>query len=465
MIGFRRSGGSLRLNLMIWLLVPLGAILMISLWLSYGSAYRQATLVTDGQLIASARIIAEQVQYSDHSLDVTIPPAALELFASDSHDEVAYRVTGPSNELIAGYPDLDNATDDLPDFGFGYYQTQFRTESMRAIVLRQPVVTPTGTVSVTVAVGETQKARNRLMQSLWMRGFFEQAMLLLAAALFIWIGITVELRPLLRLRQAVLDRPAGRFEPFDPGRVQSEVRPLVEALNNYMERLERQLARQRRFLETAAHQLRTPLAIMKTQVGYALRTQEPREVSETLKEVDGNLTAMSKLTGQLLTLGQVEHDRAALQAERVDLSDLARDVVTGIAPRALDEGIELAFVSSGECPIVATPTLARELIRNLIDNIVAHAGSGATGTISVHRVASTVVLRVEDNGAGVSGEDPPHLLERFRRGQHAQAGGSGLGLSIIGEIAAMFDGSVELPELGSGGGFCVIVRLPLAVSN
>lgn len=450
---------------MIWLIVPLGAILMVSLWLSYGNAFRQATLVTDGQLIASARMIAEQVQYSDGSLGVTIPPSALELFASDSHDEVAYRVTGPDSKLIAGSPRLENGKEDLPNFGFSYYQTQFRTESMRAIVLRQPVMTPGGSVSITVAVGETQKARDRLMQSLWMSGFLEQAMLLLAAALFIWIGITLELRPLLSLRQAVLDRPPGRFEPFDPGAVQSEVRPLVEALNSHMERLERQLARQRRFLETAAHQLRTPIALMKTQVGYARRTSEPSEVSEALKEVDGNLTAISRLTGQLLTLGHVEHDRAALQTENVDLADLARNIVTSIAPRALDQGIELAFVSGGECPIVATPSLTRELVRNLIDNIVEHAGAGSTGTISVHRMGASVVLRVEDDGVGVNGQDRPHLLERFHRGQSARAGGSGLGLSIIGEIAGMFDGSIELPEMGAGKGFCVVVRLPLAVPS
>ena len=461
----RRSRGSLRLNLMIWLVVPLGAILMISLWLSYGSAFRQATLVTDGQLTASARMIAEQVQFSDGSLSVTIPPSALELFASDSHDEIAYRVTGPDGTLIAGYPDLESATTELPDFGFGYYPTQFRTESMRAIMIRQPVITPRGSVSITVAVGETLKARDRLMMSLWVRGFFEQAMLLVAGALFIWIGISIELRPLLRLRQAVRDRPEGLFEPFDSGVVQSEVRPLVEAINGYMERLESHLTRQRRFLETAAHQLRTPLALMKTQIGYALRSGEASEVADVLKQVDANLTSLSRLTSQLLTLGHVEHDRAALQTERVNLADLARQVVTGIAPRALDRGIELAFISGGDCPVDATPTLTHELVRNLVDNIVEHAGAGATGTVSVHPIGAWVVLRVEDDGVGVGDQDRPHLFERFHRGKSASAGGSGLGLSIIGEIAGMFGGRVELPGLSDAKGFCVVVHLPLATSR
>ena len=83
-------------------------------------------------------------------------------------------------------------------------------------------------------VGETQKAREALFRALWLRGFAEQAALVLAAALAIWIGINRELRPLLSLRQAVLERPADRFEPFDARSVQSEVRPLVDALNRHI---------------------------------------------------------------------------------------------------------------------------------------------------------------------------------------------------------------------------------------
>ena len=144
---------------------------------------------------------------------------------------------------------------------------------MRAVILRQPVVTPGATVTVSVMVGETQKAREELFRALWFRGFAEQSALVLAAALSIWIGINRELQPLLRLRRAVLERPADRFEPFNAQTVQTEIRPLVDALNHHMERLSQQLERQKRFLDHAAHQLRTPLTIMKTQIGVARRTR------------------------------------------------------------------------------------------------------------------------------------------------------------------------------------------------
>ncbi len=458
-----RGRGSLRLNLMAWLVVPVVAILAASVWLSYGSALRQATLVTDQNLTASARIIAEQLQYRDGQISVVIPPAALELFASDSHDEVAYAVIGPTHDLIAGFPGLAPPAVLPPEFESRFFETMFRTEAMRVVILRQPVVTPNATVAVTVMVGETQKARNELFRTLWLRGFAEQAALVLAAALSIWIGINRELRPLLRLRQAVLRRPADRFEPFDARSVQSEIRPLVDALNRHMQRLSQHLDRQKRFLDDAAHQLRTPLTIMKTQIGVARRTHDGDEGRAALVGVDENLTAMSRLTNQLLTLGRVDHDRGALQSERVDLAAVAREALADAMPRALDHGVDLMLqTDAAPCEVMATATLLREMLNNLIDNAIQYAGAGATATLAVRCDAGTATLAVEDDGIGVAADELPGLLGRFRRGQNARASGSGLGLSIVAEIAQMFDGTVELATPTSGRGFGVTVRLPRA---
>ncbi len=456
-----RGHGSLRFNLMVWLVVPVAAILAASVWLSYGSALRQATLVMDRNLTASARIIAEQLQYRDGQIGATIPPAALELFVSDSHDEVAYAVIGPAHDLIAGFPGL-TAPKTLPaEFQSHFFETMFRTEAMRTVILRQPVATPTGTITVSVMVGETQKAREALFRALWFRGFAEQAALVLAAALAIWVGINRELRPLLSLRQAVLERPADRFEPFDARSVQSEVRPLVDALNSHMERLRQHLDRQRRFLEHAAHQLRTPLTIMKAQIGVARRTHDTAEGSSALAGVDENLTAMSRLTNQLLTLGRMDHDRSALPSERIDLGTIAREAVSEAAPRALDNRVELVLQTEAPCEVMASAVLAREIVNNLIDNVIHYAGAGTIATISVGRDADAAILAVDDDGVGVTQEELPGLFERFRRGRAAPNGGSGLGLSIVAEIAQMFGGSAQLAPSSGGKGLRVEVRLPL----
>jgi len=457
------KGGSIRLNLLAWLTIPALIILGAGAWLSYQQAVRLSTLVTDRELTASARMIAEQVGYIDGTLNLVIPPAALELFASDSHDEVAYAVTDPKGTLIAGYPGLNGPSPGADNGATEFFETTFRNEEpMRAVAFAQTVVTPTGPLNVLVSVGETLKARDALVLTLWGRSFLEQAVLVIAGAVSIWFGITRELRPLLRLRQEVRDRRSDEFQPFDAGTVQSEIRPLVLALNSHMDRLRSQLERQRRFLDSAAHQLRTPIAVLKTQVGYALRTPKVDEVKLALTEVDLNLTAMARMTNQLLTLGGVEHSRTQLQSEVVDLSAVVSQVVLEEARRTLDAGIEVAFDSDGPAFVSGSHVMLAELVVNLVENVIAHAGGPASANLAVRRAVKDVILRVQDDGVGVGDEDRPRLLQRFQRGSSARAGGSGLGLSIVAEIAESLGGSVELPKPQGGRGFAVVVKLPAA---
>lgn len=448
---------SLRLRLMGWLAGPVALVLAASVWLSYANARHQATLIMDRDLTSSARMMAEQVRFRDGAVGVVVPPAALEIFATDSHDEVAYAVFDPSGVLIAGFPGLTPPPVRPGTTGPQTFNAVFRgDETMHAVTLRQPVITPDGTVMVTVAVGETLRSRNALVRALWMRGFAEQAALVLAAAVSIWVGISRELRPLMRLRRAVLDRPPQSVEPFDETAVQTELRPLVAALNAHMARLGAYLDRQQRFLDGAAHQMRTPLAILKMQLGVARRGATPEQVREVLGTVDSGLTAMTRVTNQLLTLGRVEHERARQATEVVDLRDILRGVVGDIAPRALDAGVDLVLDAEAPCPVLGNGVLLREVAVNLVDNAIQHAGRGATATVSARITGDRGVLEVCDTGPGVSPEVRAHLFRRFARG----AGGTGLGLTIVAEIAEMFGGRVELPDVARG--FAVAVLLPLA---
>lgn len=457
-----RSGGrSLRLNLMAWLAGPVALVLATSVWLSYRTAWHQAMLFMERDLTSSARMIAEQVRYRDGAVGVVVPPAALEIFATDAHDEVAYAVFDEHRVLIAGFPGLNPQPRKPGDGRVTSFDTRFRTEAMHAVTLRQPVITPDGTVAVSVTVGETLKARNALVRALWLRGFAEQAALVLAAAVSIWVGISIELRPILRLRRAVLDRPPQSVEPIDPGAVQLELRPLVAALNAHMARLGAYLDRQQRFLDGAAHQMRTPLAILKTQLGVARRSGSDAQVREVLEKVDDGLNSMTRVTNQLLTLGRVEHERARPAVRPVELRELLRAVIADIAPRALDAGVELVLEAEAPCTAAANELLAREMVVNLIDNAIQHAGRGATAVVSARVAGEMGILAVTDNGPGLPQAERERLFRRFVRGRGGAAGGSGLGLTIVAEIAEMSGGTVELPKVEGGKGFAVSVSLPL----
>lgn len=450
------GGQSLRLRLMLWLALPVALVLAGSLWLSWRTAWHQSMLIMQRNLTSSARMIAEQVRYRDGAVGVVVPPAALELFVTDAHDEVAYAVFDPEGVLIAGFPGLDPPP--VPPSGGPLgFDTMFRTEAMHAVTLRQPVITPEGTVPVTVAVGETLYARDALVRALWLRGFAEQAVLVLAAAVSIWIGITRELRPLLRLRRAVLDRAPQSVEPFDEGSVQAELRPLVAALNTHMARLGAYLDRQQRFLDGAAHQMRTRLAILKTQLGMARRAGEG---GETVERLDREVTGMVRVTNQLLLLGRVEHERARRVIGTVDLRAVAREVVGDVAPRALDAGVDLVLEAEAPCLVRGHARLLREAVTNLMDNAIRHGGPGivATLTVSCGPADGTICLR--DTGPGVAPADRARLFCRFAEGEGRGAGGSGLGLTLVAEIAELCGGRVTLPETDRG--FAVAVVLPRA---
>ncbi|MBV1705546.1 MAG: sensor histidine kinase [Hyphomicrobiales bacterium] len=455
-----RRAGSLRVNLVASLLAPLALLLAVGGWLSFVEARRQAGLLYDDQLAADARMIGEQLEWRDGDMRTATPPSSFALFPADPRDTVAFAVRGPSGRLIAGLGPLPPPRVAPGEFAVSAYDATFRGLPMRAVALTQPVLTPDGVKKATVLVGETLIARDALARSLWLRAFLSEAALVAIAALAAWIGVTRQLRPILRLRDAVRARRAADLSAFDAGAVQSELRPLVEALNGHMGRLGEVLARQRRFLDGAAHRLRTPLAVMKTQVGYALRGAEPAERDDVLAKLDGGLSALARLANQLLALARVEQDRIAPRARTLDAAAVARTAVADSAPRALDRGLSLAFETDGDCRVTAREALLREALDNLIDNAIAHAGAGASVEVSARREGAIVTLAVADDGHGAPGEDPERLMARFVRGRDAAPGGSGLGLAIVAEIASMSGGAARVVPAAAGHGFRVEIRMP-----
>ena len=451
---------SIRRGLTLRVVLPLIALLAVGLWVSLNGAWQQASLVTDRLLTGSARVIAEDLYFSDGRIAAQIPPAALEMFASESRDRVVYRVIGPHDALIGGYGDLEAppAHSDLQPLA---YDTVFRAEQMRAVAFPQQVATPTGLATVTVVVAETVRARAQLFSSLIFGQVAQQIGLVVLAAAFIWFGIGGELRPVLGLAQTVQQRRPDDFSPIPTESLQTELYPLVLALNGFMNRLERTMSRQRDFLEVAAHQLRTPIAVLKTQVSFALRSPTGEVKDDTLRAVDDDLSAMSRLTNQLLVLGRSEHDPHSVTLRPVDMSAAALTVVGNAAPRALDAGVELALDAPDPAFVTADVDLVTELLANLVDNAILYAGRGARAIVSTRMSEGVVTLKVADTGPGVPPEDRERVLRRFERGSGAAGIGSGLGLSIVAELTEMFGGKLVLEE-PIGSGFVVVMTFPAA---
>ena len=454
--GIARLRRSLRVQLVSWVVLTLAGAICVNLYLSFRSATAAAQLVADRTLLASARVIAEAV-HVDHSgsVEVEIPPAALEMFDTGFGDQVFYRVTTPWGNLLSGYPDLPT-----PLVALKGEDLTFRDHGIRALMLDHPVVGLGGDGTIAVTVGVTHGSQYAIRRQLWLSDFANQLALVLLAGLVTIIGLQRGLSPILRLRDAVRQRGRDRLDPFPTSMVQTELQPLVHALNDHMESVQNQMAAQRRFVANAAHQLRTPLALIATQAAVAAREVDIRQRDEALQALQKSTRQVTRLAGQLLALSRAEPGNFRPRMDNTDLASLTRSVLENIAEEALKRSIDLGFDNGGPVNVTGDATMLGELVVNLVDNALRHTPPGGSVTVAVKSLQNTAILMVEDTGPGIPEGERAQVFERFYRVMGTQTEGSGLGLAIVREVVDSAGGTIELSD-GKAGGLVVRVALPL----
>ncbi|SFO69553.1 two-component system, OmpR family, sensor histidine kinase TctE [Mesorhizobium sp. NFR06] len=446
---------SLRLQLLAWVVLPLAALVTINLWTSQRNALATADLVTDRMLVGSARAIAEQVAMADGVLDATIPPAAIEMFDTGDRDSVFYRVETAGGRLLTGYPDLPKASQR------GSIEASYRGRRLRLLSLSQAVIGAGADSPIKVTVGVTLAGHDAMVKRLWFSDFAQQLALVAIAGVFVLLGLRRGLAPLIRLRDTVRSPDRSDLDPVEVPGAQSEIRPLIDALNAYMARVRAQMAAQRRFIANAAHQLRTPLALLSTQASYALRETAADQRREALVALQASSGRLARLAEQLLTLSRAEPGSRRPRSDRIDLTDAARQVLEGQAPKAIERNIDLGLEETGPVPVIGDGTMLREMIVNLVDNALRYSRPGGSVTVKLAASDGEAELTVIDDGPGIPAEEREHVFERFYRIAGASEEGSGLGLAIVREVVENAGGSVTLGDAASGG-LKVEVRLPLS---
>jgi two-component system sensor histidine kinase TctE len=462
--------GSLRSQLLRWLLIPLAALVMIDAVSVYNNALEAADQAYDRSLLASTRALAERVTIAGGRVVADVPYVALDSFETDTLGRIYYRVTGVKGEHVSGYEDLPplprNAarSDAYPALVYFYHAT-YRKEPVRIAALYQPVYDDSMRGIALIQVGETLEGRHELSRKILLDTLARQALLVLAAALLAWFAVRFVLSPLMQLTADVEARSPTDLSNFDPDLVHREVRPLVAAMNGYMARLQTLISGQRRFIADASHQLRTPLTVLKTQAELALRADDPKAMREIVESIARTTDATVHLANRLLTLARAEHGAAVADLQPVSLVETARQVGLDLALQAVRKDIDLEFDTDGEDDVTvqANPLLLHELISNLVDNALRYTPAG--GRVSL-RVCNDDggLLEIEDNGPGIVPAERDKVFAPFYRAaasQAANADGSGLGLTIVRDIAAMHKADIVLSEGSRGAGLKVSVRFPV----
>ncbi|WP_158300605.1 sensor histidine kinase [Chromobacterium sp. ATCC 53434] len=449
------SGGprsSLRLRLLWGLLLPLLLLLSLDAWLTYRRSLAGANAAFDRMLHTSARAIANGISSHGGDVRVDIPYFALQMFESNAAGKVFYRVSDARGKLLTGYGDLP-----LPARrGAGAPALQFSDadylgEDVRLVSLRLSVrdMLTLRDLDVWVQVAETPESRRELARSLLLGSLLQEILLVLTLLLIVSLAVSRGLRPLRWLSEQMASRPQG--EPLPRAGLPSELIPLVDALNLHDERLQRLLAARRRFIDDAAHQLKTPLAVMQAHAELALREDDAGAQRQQLLRLLASLRQAGHMVGQLLQMSRLEPDNGqAIEMETVDVAALAREVALEWAAAAHERRADLAYEGVQALPVWGNRALLRELLNNLLDNALRYAGRDAVVTVAAVDMPDAC-LQVRDSGPGIPEAERDKVWLRFYRPAGERSEGSGLGLAIVREIAARHGARLSLDQADEGG--------------
>jgi two-component system sensor histidine kinase TctE len=430
----KRRGRSLKQRL----LVRLGALLFIALTLGAFGAFMLArhmgAIVYDSWLYDSAMTLASQIRFTDQRPVLELPNPAIQMFEWDTVDHIYEEVVSRKTGRIFG-----NTVFREPPIELGlkkpyYYDDIINNQLVRSVAVLLPNPTDNND-AILVQVAETRHKRAGLAMSAMLMSLPLQIAIFLLASAFVWMAVQSSLHGLADIAGRLEGYDAESLVPVgDADNTPLEVKPLVRSLNLLIDKLSQGQNTQRRFVSNAAHQLRTPLAILQVQTERALREQDPKLHSEALSRVLRALTRLRRVVHQLLILARSDRtDEVALKMVPIDLAELARDELEQWADAAIARGIDLGYDGpENGVEIIGEPSLLHELIGNLVDNAIRYGGAG--GRVTLGLSATPLILYVEDNGEGIPPEERALVLERFYRRSDSAGDGCGLGLPIAREI-------------------------------
>lgn len=451
---------SLRRTLLAWLMVPLLLLVPLSAAVIYLLAVRPALDGLDRALTDTAVALTGILELRDGEAALPLSDQTMRALRADLVDEVAFAVGNERGDLLGGDATLLALKPAVTAGQWLFFDATPRGRPMRVAAFGARCGDPARVCTILVAesLGKRQDAERAVAIAAL------AAALLLATSLCALALVAVRrgLQPLRRASVEIESRSLQRLEPIDLAAVPREVAPFVATLNGLFTRLRVAASAQRAFVEDAAHQLRTPLSTLLVESSQALARPHPADLRPTLDRLHAAAERSAHLAQQLLTLART--DGASLSSgerpPRVDLAELAAEAANDWLHPSLAAGQDLGF-DLRPAPVRGNALLLRELLGNLIDNAIRHAGRGARVTVRTRVVGAHVVLDVEDDGQGMSAADRSLAWDRFHRGSGATGLGTGLGLAIVRGIASVHSGDTALQPGPGGRGVVVRVTLPL----
>ncbi|HEX3096796.1 MAG TPA: sensor histidine kinase [Usitatibacter sp.] len=442
---------SLRLRLLAWLLLPLLVVGATAAAGAYLFMERRLTSAYDLDLGDIARALVPYIKLRDGRMVLELSEVADAILRADSTDHIYYVVRDGAGHVVAGDPNLKSPPR-LPGEDLLFWNDRLEGRPIRAAALEAAI----GGMPVSIVAAETTFKRQHASEDAMLSAIAPAALLSLAAIVAVIFGVRRGLGPLERLREELQSRSHVDLSPVEEGRVVEELKPLVRELNLMLARLKEAQSMQARFIANAAHQLRTPIAAIVTQLELAGREGTEREAH--FQNAREGAARLARLAQQVLSLAAADPvSNPGARSEPSDLAEIVKAQADAWVRTANARQVDLEF-DLAPAPIVGDPVLVGELATNLVDNSTRYGaryvlvGSRRSGTRSI--------LEVIDDGPGIPASERTRIFERFRRLDAQTTDGSGLGLAIVAEIAQRHEATIEVDEAPSGKGTRIRVSFP-----
>jgi len=364
----------------------------------------------------------------------TMTPASAQNFIFQVWDRKGNLLLHSSNQ----FPSLKNVP-----FGFSDQVLDNRDWRIYAI--------SDDTMKIKIIVGETYITRIQLADDIARNNAYILLITYPIFGLLVWLIVTLALRSITRVTSEISNRASTFLAPVRTKQIPIEIEPLVSELNKLFNRLKLAFERNKRFAADAAHELRTPLAALKTQSQVAIKTEDQKNREEALSKVIRSVDRCSHVVTQLLTLSRLGEEKALTEVKPVNLHKLATEIIAYLVPQALDKNIEIELTSQSEEEIIEGADAALGiLIRNVVDNAIRYTPPNGRVKVEILETVHHVILRITDTGPGIPPELRERVFERFFRIPGTTASGSGLGLAIVSQIAELHHARISL-NAGPGG--------------
>ena len=452
---------SIQRRLLMWLITFSLSIRSLSSIIIYYETQREVGKLFDAQLEQLAKILLnmsthelyEQLEYNKH-----INPGQNQLPQTFSMDENIY-------EQIIDYQVwltedvLAVRSSNAPEHRLTEHENTFSDLVLDDEKKRRVFAISNVDKSIQVQIMADYIDRDKLTHTIAIHYMTSLAIILPIIALIIYYSVGRAMAPLRRIANDIDHKKPDDLQPIPSGAVPIEVDKIISAVNHLFLRLNRAFENIRRFTADAAHEIRTPLAILKIHSELAIKAKDNQSRKEAMDEISDEINHISTLVEQLLTLSRLDPGGSFLKSEKIDLTKMAEYIIANQAPKAVNKNLDISLDAKNSFIISAKLGLIPILMRNLIENAINYTPTNGKIEITISQTGNQILFSVDDSGPGIPDMEQQRVFERFYRCNESDVSGYGLGLSIVKRIIELHNATIALHK-STHGGLRVLVEFP-----